>query len=163
MNKVKIGQRLDIYQDGKRSPSRLSVVKVVGTVQIRDLSKGYLRMWKKAINEDFKESLLDGFIHYVEGPQRFWDWNCDTFIFGEIVGNPDTKKDPVMFARRASGKYWYGVNWNYMLDIKGDIRKSSLPTWRKCAAEMGQKIKWNPKVGKFEYFDIKTGKKMEAE
>ena len=65
-----------------------------------------------------------------------------------------------MFARRPGGG-WYGVNWNYMLDVKGKIRKEVMDTWTKSAQERGQRIEWNDKLQRYEYFDIKTGKKVE--
>ena len=79
--KLRTGKRLDAYHDGKTSPSRLSIAEVIDVVKITDLSKKYLRMWKKSIVEDFDEALMGGLVHYIPGPQRFWDWNCDEFIF----------------------------------------------------------------------------------
>jgi len=160
--KVKVGDKFDAYHDGKTSTSRLSVVTVIDIIPIYDLHVKYLKKWKKAINKDFNDSLIRRIVHYVDGPQRFWDWNCETFIFGTIPGDKDTENDPMMFARRPNGS-WYGVNWNFMLDITGNVRKKNLPHWKLCAKECGQTIKWNAKEGKFDYFDIKTGKKIEED
>lgn len=157
--KLRTGKKLDAYHDGKTSPSRLSIAEVIDVIKITDLSKKYLRMWKKAIVEDFNEALMGGLVHYIPGPQRFWDWNCDEFIFAKIVGDKETEKDPIMFAKRAWDG-WYGVNWNYMLDVKGKVRKEGIDSWTKCAQEMGQRMEWNKKLQMYEYFDIKTGKKV---
>lgn len=155
--KVKIGKKLEAYHDGKTNPCRMSTVEVVDVVSITDMSKKYLRMWKKAIVDDFNESLLDGIMCYVDGPQRFFDWNCDKFIFAKIVGDERTEKDPIMFAKRPGGG-WYGVNWNYMLDIDGSVVRKNMPFWEECAREMGQKVVWNKKEHRLEYSDIETGK-----
>lgn len=154
--KIKAGDRFDAYHDGKGSPSRLAVVVVDAVIKREDICKKYLMMWKRAINHDFKESLLDGCVHYVDGPQQFWDWNCDTFIFGHILNDKESVKDPMMFAKRPYG--WYGVNWNYMLDVDGKVRKENMEMWKACADEMGCTIKWNAKRGRFDYYDKKTGK-----
>lgn len=155
---IRTGKRLDAYFDGKVSPSRLSVVSVIDVCPIKLLSRHYIVMWKKAINRDFNDSILDGCIHYVEGPQRFWDWNCEEFILANIVG--DEIGRPIMFAKRGWGG-WYGVNFNFMLDVTGKFRKERLATWEKCAKDMGQVMKWNKVTLEYEYFDIKTGKKVE--
>ena len=158
--KLKVGKKIDAYHDGKTSPSRLSIAEVIDVVKITDLSKKYLRMWKKAIVEDFDEALMGGLVHYISGPQRFWDWNCDECIFAKFLDNKESERDPSMFARRPGGG-WYGVNWNYMLDVKGKTRKEVMDTWKKSAQEMGQRMEWNDKLHMYEYFDIKTGKKVE--
>ena len=141
--KLKVGKKIDAYHDGKTSPSRLSIAEVIDVVKITDLSKKYLRMWKKAIVEDFDEALMGGLVHYISGPQRFWDWNCDEFIFAKFLDNKESERDPAMFARRPGGG-WYGMD-----------------TWKKSAQEMGQRMEWNDKLHMYEYFDIKTGKKVE--
>ena len=161
MLNVKVGQRLDAYHDGKASPSRLSIVEIIDSISITDVSRRYLRMWKRALSKDFDESLFDRSVHYVNGPQRFWDWNCDQFIFGKIVGDGESEKDPMMFARMSDGKSWYAVNWNYQLDVSRSIRKKMLPTWEKAAKECGLSMKWNKTNLRFDYFD-KSGKKVEA-
>ena len=159
--KVKIGKKLEAYHDGKISPSRMSTVEVVDVVSITDMSKKYLRMWKKAIVDDFNEYLLDGIMCRAEGPQRFFDWNCDKFIFAKIVGDKETEDDPIMFAKCPGGE-WYGVNWNYLLDVDGRALKKNMPFWDEYAREeMGKKLVWNKKEHRLEYFDIKTGKKVE--
>lgn len=159
LKNLKIGKRLDAYLDGKISPSRLDVVEVTDIVPIRSLSKKHLRMWRKAIVEDFDESLIGRVICYADGSTRFFDWNCDAFVFAKIVGDRETEKDPMMFARRPNGS-WYGVNWNYRLDVKGTLRKDGLPQWEEAAAYCGQKMKWNKDTLRYDYFDVKTGRKV---
>lgn len=141
----------DGYFDGKCSPSRHVRIAVRGPIRITWLNKKQLRLWKKAINDDFKEALLGGCVIYVDGPQRFWDWNCDEFLIGNIVGDKDTIHDPMLFAKRPGGN-WYCVNWNYMLDIKGEVRKENWENWQACAKERGQELKWNSKQHRFEYY-----------
>lgn len=158
--KLKVGKKLDAYHDGKTSPSRLSVVEVIDVIKIEDLGTYYLRMWKKAISDDFNEALIKGCVHYCSGPQRFWDWNCDEFIFAKFVGDKETEKDPIMFAKQGWGG-WYGVNWNYMLDVRGKVRKEAIENWKKCAQEMGQRLVWNKKTRLYEYYDLKTGKRVD--
>jgi len=160
--RLKIGKRLDAYHDGKRSPSRMCTVEVVAVASITEMSKKYLRMWKKAIVDDFNKSLLDGIMWYIDGPQRFFDWNCDKFIFAKIVGDKRTEKAPMVFAKRPGGE-WYGVNWNYLLDVDGRVMKENMKFWEDCAREIGQKIVWNKKKHELEYFDIKTGDKVRNE
>ena len=157
----KAGETLDAYHDGKCSPSRLVRVFIDDVGEIERINDKYLRKWKRAINEDFNQSLFERVIVYLDGPQRFWDWNCGTFVFGHIVGDKDTMKDPIMFARRACGDEWYGVNWNYFLDATGGVRRKRLKMWKECAAEMGQTMKWNAKENRYDYFDKKTGKKVD--
>lgn len=159
--RLKIGKRIDAYHDGKMSPSRLEVVEVVAVSKIADLGKKHLRMWKKAIVEDFDESLMGRLVCYAEGPQRFWDWNCGEFVFAKFVGDKETERDPIMFAKRAWGG-WYGVNWNYMLDLGGKVRKEWLKQWEACAKENGRRFQWNEKELKYEWLDEKTGVKAEA-
>lgn len=158
---IRTGKRLEAFHDGKISPSRMSTVEVIDVVSITEMSKKYLRMWKKAIVDDFNEHLLDGIMCYVDDPQRLFDWNCDKFIFAKIVGDKETEKDPIMFAKCARGE-WYGVNWNYLLDVDGRALKKNMPFWEEYAREeMGKKLVWNKKEHRLEYFDIKTGKKVE--
>lgn len=149
--KLEVGDKIDVFFDGKCSPSRHSVLVFRDAVPITQVSKAYLRKWKKAINDDFKESLLDGHVSYCSGPQRFWDWNCDLFIFGAFQCDHETTKEPIMFARRGFGD-WYGVNYNYMLDLKGDVVKENLKIWQECAKEAGQTLKWNKKLHRIEYY-----------
>lgn len=160
MMRLKIGRKLDAYHDGKTSPTRLSIAEVIDVIKITDLSKKYLRMWKKAIVEDFDEALMGGLVQYIPGPQRFWDWNCDEFIFAKFLDNKESERDPAMFARRPGGE-WYGVNWNYMLDVRGKVRKDAIENWKKCAQEMGQRLVWNNKTRLYEYYDMKTGRRVD--
>lgn len=159
MKGVKPGMLLDVYNDGKCSPSRHAVVEVVDAVKIGAVSKKFLRQWRKAIHDDFNESLLYGFVHYCEGPQRFWDWNCDEFIFAKFPNDERTGKEPIMFARRGWGG-WYGVNYNYMLDLDGKVREENWGNWQECAKEAGQELKWNAEARCFEYY--KNGKLVES-
>lgn len=156
---IRPGRKLDAYHDGKTSPSRLSVVEVIDHIVIEHLGPYYVKMWKRAIIADFNDALIKRWVHYCSGPQRFWDWNCDSFIFAKFIGDKETEKDPIMFAKDGRGG-WYGVNYNYMLDVIGKVRKEGIEQWRKCAKEMGQRIEWNDKLHMYEYFDIKTGKKV---
>lgn len=155
---IKIGKAYDAYHDGKKSPSRLTKVIIDEVIPIMRLNNKAVWMWKRAIEKDFKEVLIDRFIHYIPGPQRFWDWNCDVFLVGHIQNDPETVKDPILFARRPRG--WYGVNWNYMLDVAGKIRKANIKDWKLCAEECNQIMKWNRKEGKYDYFDMLTKKKV---
>ena len=117
MSDPKVGKKYTAYHDGKVSPDRAVTVVIEDVVPIEELSMRYLKMWKRAITSDFNESLIYGGIHYCEGPQRFWDWNCEKFVFAHIEGDRRTEKDPMMFAKRGWGG-WYAVNWNYMLETK---------------------------------------------
>ena len=154
------GKRYDCYNDGKASPSRLHVVEIDKVVGFSELNAGQLNDWKMAIDDDF-DSRVDGCIHYPWMPNQFWDWNCDTFAAGHFVGGEDDGKS-IFFARRPDGS-WYGVDWNCSLDLTGSVRRKYLPMWRQAAAECGQTMKWNRKTGRFDYFDAKTGKKIEEE
>lgn len=154
------GKRYDCYNDGKCSPSRLSVVEIDKIVGLSGLDADQLNDWKAEIDDDFG-SRVDGCIHYPWTPNQFWDWNCDEFAVGRFVGGEDDEKF-VFFARRPDGS-WYGVDWNYRLDLTGSVRRKFMPMWREAAAECGQTIKWNRKAGRFEHFDAKTGKRIEEE
>lgn len=169
MPSIKTGDRLDAYHDGKASPSRLVVVAVDYVAPLEDLPGKYVRMWRKALREDFK-NVVDGGAFYVLSSKssgkgwtkRFWDWNCDEFAVGHIDGDERTRKDPMLFAKRSAGFGWYCVNWNYALDVGGRIRKSSLKKWKACARENGRRMKWNAAKREYEYFDAETGEKVEA-
>ena len=152
------GKRYDAYHDGKCSPHRMVSVIIDDIIHRDQLNKKALRMWFKCIREDFN-NLLGGCIVYLDGPQQFWDWNCQEFVMAHIPDDQESMKDPMLFARRPSGS-WYGINWNYMLDVAGSVRKSCLKDWRTCAEECNQVMKWNRKTGAFEYFDMTTGKKI---
>ena len=161
--KIKKGDRFDLYHDGKISPSRLSILEVDCVLKRGEVSKKYLRMWKKAIIEDFNE-MMGGHIFYADGgPNQFFDWNCEEFIFGRIAGEDWAKgsKDQIMFARVPHKRGWYGVNWNYRLDLEGKFRKEYEPTWRQAAAECGQTMHWNEETLQYEYTDIGKEKKDE--
>lgn len=153
MKNVKIGQSIDAYHDGKISPDRLSVVVVDDIIPRGELSKQAQNHWRKALREDIKD-VFDG---QLDATQQFWDWNCDEFIVGHILN----EKDQILFAKRPNGFGWHGVNWNYKLDVGGSCRKKNLKTWRECAKEIGWTMKWNAKVGQYDYIDMKTGKKVE--
>lgn len=164
---VKVGQRLDTYHYGKIRPSHLAVVVVDDIIDRGDLSRKAQRLWKKALQKDFRDVFGDSIVYYcgpkglLDGTRQFWDWNCNKFIVGHIVNDKRTKKDPMLFAKRPDGFGWYCVNWNYRLDLSGFLRKRLAPNWKKSAAENGMTMKWNAKEGKYDYFD-KSGKKVEA-
>lgn len=167
MLNVKVGQRIDAYHDGKVSPSRLVVVVVDDIVDRGDLSREAQRLWKKALQKDFRD-VFDGNVYYCgpkglfDGTKQFWDWNCNEFIAGHIVNDKRTEKDQMLFAKRPDGFGWYGVNWNYSLDVTGRIRKRSVKVWKACAEECNMVMKWNAKDGRYDYFDIVSGKKVES-
>jgi hypothetical protein len=167
MLNVKVGQRLDAYHDGKISPSRLAVVVVDDIIDRDDFSRKAQRLWKKSLRKDFK-NVFDGGCCYYCGPKglydtsttkQFWDWNCREFIVCHILNDKRTEKDPMLFAKRPDGFGWYGVNWNYRLDMSGFLRKRLVSKWKKNAAANGMTMKWNGKELKYDYFD-KTGKKV---
>lgn len=158
MKGIEPGMLLDAYNDGKYSPSRHAVVEVVNAIKIVEVNKKFLRKWRKAIYDDFGESLLDIVTHYWDGPQRFWDWNCDEFIFAKFPHDKETELNPIMFARRGWGG-WYGVNYNYMLDLNGKVREENWDNWQSCAKEAGKELKWNAKAHRLEYY--KDGKLVE--
>lgn len=153
--KLKPGKILDAYFDGKPSPSRYYPIRVMDVVRIENLPKKYLRMWKRAIVDDFNESLLWGCVVYIPPPQRFWDWNCGEFIIGKNIGD-DAVKEPILFAKRPHG--WYGVNYNYKLDVYGKVRKEYMETWQGCAKELGQVLMWDGHRHEFRYSPIESGK-----
>ena len=161
---LKVGQQLDAYHDGKSSPSRLVRIVVDDILDRSDFSRDERRMWKKAISQDF-EDVFDSCVTYISShnasTKQFWDWNCTMFIVGHILNDKRTEKDKILFALRADGFSWYAVNWNYALDLTGRIRKTYLKTWRACADENGRTMKWNKADGRFDYFDKKTGKKVD--
>jgi len=167
MLNVKVGQRLDAYHDGKVSPSRLAVVVVDDIIDRGYLSRKAQRLWEKALRKDFKD-VFDGNAYYFrtkelsDGTNQFWDWNCQKFIVCHILNDKESEKDPMLFAKRPDGFGWYGVNWNYSLDVTGRIRKRSVKMWKACAEECDMVMKWNAKEGKYDYIDLKTGKKVES-
>ena len=154
MKGIEPGMLLDVYEDGKCSPSRHAVVEVVVAANICEVSKKFLRKWRKAIYDDFGKSLLDGILC----SRRFWDWNCDEFIFAKFLDDEETAKEAIMFARSSWGD-WYGVNYNYMLDLNGKVLKENWKFWRECAKEAGQELKWHTDAHRFEYY--KDGKLVE--
>ena len=111
MTEIEPGDRLKGYHDGKSGRETTIVVDAV--VNIIDLAGKWLKMWKKAIAEDFDDAFFDRCI--IRPGWRFWNWNCDTFVFGHIEGDRETEKKPIMFAERFGRKCRYGVNYNYML------------------------------------------------
>ena len=156
LSSIKVGQVVDAYFDGKQSPSRHVPVEITFVCDdIMMLKKKYRLMWCKALHKD----TMEGCVHYCSGLPHYWDWNCTEFILGKIVNDKETTKDPILFAKRGWGG-WYGVNWNYMLDVSGKVRKGNWATWQECAKEMGQAIKWNKKTHRIEYYD-QNGKLVE--
>lgn len=152
------GKRYDVYNDGKCRPSRHASVVIDRIAGLQELNLGQLNDWKTALEDDF-DGRVDGCIRYPWTPNQFWDWNCDEFAVGRFVGD-DYGGKSIFFARHPDGS-WYGVDWNYMLDVTGSVRRKYLHMWRQAAAECGQTMKWNRKAGRFEYFDTKTGEKKE--
>jgi hypothetical protein len=166
MKNIKVGRRLDAYNDGKCSPSRLVAIVVDDIISRCELNKIGQRLWRKALKEDFIR-VFDGCILYcgkkglLDATKQFWDWNCDEFIVGHILNDKETQKDPILFAKRPEGFGWYGVNWNYMLDVSGNVRKRNLKMWKACAKECGCRMAWNTKTGEYDYYSLDTGKKVE--
>jgi hypothetical protein len=166
MKDIEIGKTYDGYQDGKSS--RLTRIVVDDIIPRMKLNKNGQRLWKKALNEDFK-GVFEGCSFYC-GPKgmfdlnttkQFWDWNCDTFIVGHILDDKMTEKDPMLFAKRPNGFGWYCINWNYSLDIDGKVRKNCLKMWRRAAKECGLTMKLNRTTGYYDYFNA-DGKKVEV-
>ena len=122
MKRLKIADRLTGYQDGKLA--RKVIIVVDDIIRREDMSYAGRRMWKKAINEDFNHS-FDTCITYVGdkgATTQFWDWNCDVFISGHLeepfgADEKATKPNSILFARRNMEMGWYGVNWNYDLEV----------------------------------------------
>lgn len=158
LNKLE-GKQLDAYHDGKSSPSRLVRVVVESVFHRGEFSRKGRALWHSAIKKDFKD-VFESCIHYIGRgdveTKQFWDWNCEVFISGHILYDDETIKDTMLFAKRVGGG-WYGVNWNYSLDLEGKIRRKMLPTWKKCADEQGLRMEWDPDAGKYKYFNKKTG------
>ena len=158
-----IGRQVDAFNDGKLTSSRLVRV-VIDAVDTRDdLTQRERRLWHVALRRDFKAA-FDGICHYLlpDGTEtkQFWDWNCNLFLSGHILYDYRTVHDRMLFAK-CSGGGWYGVNWNYSLDLKGTARRKMLPQWRKCADELGLRMTWNPDAGRYNFFDKKTGRRVD--
>lgn len=122
MKQLKIGDKLAGYQDGKLARK---VTIVVDDIMRRDsFSDAGRRMWSKALRRDF-DDVFDSCVIYIGkkgSTKQFWDWNCDVFIVGHLskpYGGDDkaTKPYSMLFARRNMGMGWYGVNWNYDLEV----------------------------------------------
>ena len=164
MKEIKAGQRIDAYNDGKASASRLVVVVVDDVVERESLSEKNRKAWRAAISGDFT-SVFTSCVFYV-GPKgetkQFWDWNCDRFIVGHILNDETTRRDPMLFARRPEGFGWYCVNWNYSLDVSGRTRKQNVRLWKAAAEECGRTMRWNAGAGRYDYLDKATGRKVEA-
>ncbi|MBO6031683.1 MAG: hypothetical protein J6Q22_09440 [Prevotella sp.] len=161
---MKIGRVYDGYEDGKSGRMvRIKVDDILPRMKMNKLAQG---LWRKALEKDFK-GVFEGISFYC-GPKglldlattkQFWDWNCETFIVGHIIDRKDTEKDPILFALRPKGFGWYAINWNYSLDISGEIRRRCLPMWRRAAKECGLTMRLNRKTGYYEYYN-KKGKKV---
>ncbi len=106
------------YHDGKRHADRKVRIAVDDIVQRADLPRKYRNIWRKALKEDLRLA-FDATINYILGgtvsTNQFWDWNCDVFVFGHIVGDAETATDRMMFAMRPAGWGWYCVNYNYSI------------------------------------------------
>ena len=161
LENVEIGCLIDAYHDGKVSPSRHAIVVVDGIGTCEDMTKREVALWRKALKEDFTSVFVKGGFAY---PSRFWDWNCDWFLSGHfqrVLSGESTKKHSVLFAKMYGVDRWYAVNWNYMLDLTGELRVQNWDTWKKCASEMGQELKWVKEHHKFQYIDKKTGRVLD--
>lgn len=159
LDELKPGDVLDAYEDGKLSPSRYEAIVVDEVKPIGRLTRRQLAAWRRAIMDDL-ENVANGCVSYwFDGKEskRFWDWHCETFIIGHIDGNKESMKDKIVFAEESFGRGWYGVNWNYQLDIPGELREKCWPRWKKCAEERGEVVKWDGKRHKYQYFNKKTG------
>lgn len=154
LENIEIGCLLDAYHDGKVSPSRHAIVVVDGIGTCEDMTKREVALWRKALKEDFTSVFVKGTFSY---PSRFWDWNCDWFLSGHFMSGEGKKKHSILFAKMYGVDRWYAVNWNYMLDLTGELRVQNWDTWTKCASEMGQELKWVKERHKFQYLDKKTG------
>lgn len=111
-----VGKTYVGYHDGKHSPSRLVQIVITDVISRDELYKREIRLWRKAIREDFKR-VFEGICFYQKSngdfTKQFWDWNCEVFCVGYIVGDDETKKDKMLFAKSYDG--YYCVNWNYEL------------------------------------------------
>lgn len=156
-----IGKHLDVYNDGKISPSRHARVVVEDVVPMFDLHPHFRDKWFKTIKEDMK-LVKDGCVwfHLDNGMvvKNRWDWSTQEFIFAKFIDDKSTDKDPMMFAK-TSGGYYYAINWNYRLDITNKFRRKCLKLWKECAKEMGMKMVYNKQTEFYDYIDLKTGKK----
>lgn len=159
--KPKVGGVYDAYFDGKCSPSRLYRVMVDKMIRREDMTRRMQTAWKAALREDFC-SVFDGIVLYMnelgECSRQFWDWNCDVFVVGHIV-NESSK--PMLFAKTLHGFEWYGVDYNYALDIQGEVRKKCLKDWEKAADEMGTRLSWSSALQQFVHYDKETGEEKE--
>ena len=160
--KPKVGCVYDAYFDGKCSPSRLYRVKVDKVIRRADMTRKMQRAWRAALREDFS-SVFDGIVFYLNDAGelsrgQFWNWNCDVFVVGHIV-NESSK--PMLFAKAMNGFEWYGVDYNYALDIQGEVRKKCLKDWEKAADEMGTRLSWSSVLQQFVHYDKETGEEKE--
>ena len=123
MKKLKIGDKLDAFQDGKLA--RAVTVIVDGIIPRDNLSIRSRRMWKKALKQDFK-AVFESCIIYCDGnggwSKQFWDWNCDAFIVGHLLepygGDKEAMRPRfILFAKRQVDAGWYGLNRNYALVV----------------------------------------------
>lgn len=114
--KLEVGQVYIGYHDGKHSPSRLVHIIITDVISRDELYKREIKLWRRAIREDFEEVFYG--LSFYQKPngdftKQFWDWNCEVFYAGYIVGNAETVKDRMLFAKSYDG--YYCVNWNYEL------------------------------------------------
>jgi hypothetical protein len=128
MKKLKIGDTLAAYNDGKTA--RKAKVVVDDIIERKNLSLRARCMWKKALKQDFKD-VFESCVFYIGKSitKQFWDWNCDVFIcwhLAEPYGGDDDAVKPysMLFAQRPKGFGWYCLNWNYDLEVGKRLVKS---------------------------------------
>lgn len=148
-----IGKHLDVYNDGKISPSRHARVVVEDVVPLFNLHPHYRDKWFNAINADMNR-VKDGCIwyHLDNGMvvKNRWDWSTQEFIFAKFIGDKRTDKDPMMFAKTMGG-YYYAINWNFRLDVTNKFRRQLMKTWKECAKGMGMKMVYNKQTESWDY------------
>lgn len=152
-----VGKHLDAYHDGKISPSRHARVVVLDVVPLAELSPPYRKKWFDVIKEDMEE-IADGCIYWQteDGStvKNEWDWGTKEFVFAEIIGSDEARKDPLMFARMSTGQLYAVNDWNYELDPTGDFRRKKMKDWKACAKENGYRLVYNRKTETYDFKDI---------
>ena len=118
-----IGEVYDFYNDGKISPSRHSLMKVVEFVN--GLYSAKRVEWDDdgkiiSIWDMWKESLEDDMQSFDTIAYKIYDWGCEDFIICRpIRENGEVDNEEVVFARTDNGG-WYtiGDEWNGLLMSK---------------------------------------------
>ena len=114
----------DFYDDGKISPSRHSLMKVVEFVKGLTSAKK-VRWWKKDVSkivsiwDMWKESLKEDIISFDTIAHKLYDWGCEDFIICRPIGkNGKVETEEVVFARMGYGGWQtIGDEWNGRLMI----------------------------------------------